>query len=67
MAVAALMKVTTRVAKYSYVNKIVSTATIAKYKLQVAYSEPSIITVVKIIGLAIKPSQTKVATRSVEP
>ena len=64
--VAAIMKVTIKVAIHSYVNKMVLTATMAEYKWEVVHSTPNIITVTRIIGLAVKPSQIKVATQSVE-
>ena len=51
----------------SYVKKMVLTATMAEYKLTVTHGAINIVTVTRIIGLAIKPSQTKVATCSVEP
>ena len=39
-----------------HVNKIVLTATIAKYKLEFAHSALNTNTVTRTIGLAIKPS-----------
>ena len=54
--VAAIMRVTTKVAMCSYMYKIVLTATIAMYELEVAHSAPNTIMVTKTIGLAIKPS-----------
>ena len=67
ITVAAIMKVNNKVAICLYVKKIVLTATMAKCKLKVAHSAPNIITVTRTIGLAIKPSQSKVATWSMEP
>ena len=64
--IATIMKVTTKVVICPCIGKIVFTATMAEYKLEVAYSGPSIIMVAKMIGLAIKPSQIKVTTQSVE-
>ena len=66
MTIAAIMKVTTKVAICLYVNKMVLTATMAEYKLEVAHSAPNIIMVTRTIGLAVKPSQSKVATQSME-
>ena len=60
------MKVTNKVAICPYVDKMVFTATLTEYKLQIAYSTPNIITVARTIGLAVKPSQIKVTTQSVE-
>ena len=60
------MKVTTKVAIRLYVNRMVLTATMAEYKLGVAYSAPNTIMVTSTIGLAVKPSQNKVATQLME-
>ena len=60
------MKVTTKVAICLCINTMVLTATMAEYKLEVAYRAPSIIMVTKSIGLADKPIQSKVATQSME-
>ena len=65
--IAAITKVTTKVAIYSYVNKIVLTAKIAEHKLDFVHSILSTIIVTRTIGLAINPSQNKLATWSVEP
>ena len=64
--VAAIMKVTSKVAICLYINKMVLTATMAEYKLGVAHSAPITITVTSTIGLDVKPSQSKVATQSME-
>ena len=66
MTIATITKVTTKLVMYSYVNKMVLTATIADYKLEVAHSALNTIMVLGTIGLAIKPSQTKATTQSVE-
>ena len=60
------MKVTTRVAMHLYVNKMVLTATMAEYSLGVAYSALNTIMVTSTIGLAVKPSQSKVTTQKIE-
>ena len=65
MIVAAITKVTTKVAMYSYVNKMVLTAKMAECKLAIAYSALNIILVTRTIGK--EPNQTKVTTQSVEP
>ena len=62
MTIAAISKVTTKVAICSYVNKIQLTSTIAEYKLVVAYNAPNTIIVTNTIGLPINPSKTKVDT-----
>ena len=67
MIIAAIMKVTTKVVICLYVTKMMQTATIAEYKVEVALRILNNIIVTRTIGLAIKPSQTKVATKSVEP
>ena len=64
--IAVILKVTTKVAICLYINKMVLTTTIAEYKLEVAYSAPFFFTVTWIIGLVVKPSQSKVATQAVE-
>ena len=64
--VTAIMKVTTKVTICLNVNKMVSTATMAEYKQKAAHSTPAIITVTSTIGQAVKPSQSKVATQSME-
>ena len=64
--IAAIMKGTTKLAIYPYIDKMVFTTAIAEYKLEVACSGPNIVTVVRIIGLPIKPSQIKVTTQSVK-
>ena len=56
MTVAAIMKVYTKVAIYLYVNKMVLTATMAEYKLEVAHSALNIVTVTRTFVLAVKPS-----------
>ena len=66
MIISTIIKVTTKVAICSYVNKIVLTATIVKYKVEVAHSASNIIAVTKTIGLAVKPIQIKVTTQLVE-
>ena len=66
MTISAITKVIIKVNIYLYINKIVLTAKIAEYKLEVTHSALNIIIVIRIIGLAIKPSQTMVATQSVE-
>ena len=65
MTVAAIIKVTTKVAIYLYGNKMVLTATMSEYKLEVAHSAPHIF-MVTTIGLVVKPSQIKVTTLSVQ-
>ena len=65
--IAATTKVTTKVDICSNGYKMVATTTIAECKLEFTHNIPNIIIVTKTIGLAIKPSQTKVTTRSVEP
>ena len=59
ITVAAIMKITSKVVFCLSVNKMVSTATMAKYKLEVAHSAPNTTTVTRNIGLAVKPSQKK--------
>ena len=66
IAIAAIMKVPPKVAVCLYVNKMVLTTTMAEYKLEVARSALNIITVTRTIGLAVKPSQSKVTTQSIE-
>ena len=66
-SIAATTKVTTKVDMCSNGYKMVVTTTIAEYKLEFTHKIPNIIIVTKTIGLAIKPSQTKVTTRSMEP
>ena len=66
MTIATIMKVIAKGYIYPYVEKMVFIATMANYKMEVVYSGPSIITASKTIGLAVKPSQIKVATQSVE-
>ena len=66
MTIAAIIEVTTKVAICLYINKMVSTATMAEYKLQVAHSALNTIMVISTIGLAAKPSQSKVASQSME-
>ena len=56
MALAAIIKVTTKVALCLYVNKIVLTATMAEHKLEVAKSETNNIMATNTIWLAVKPS-----------
>ena len=53
-----IIKVITKVSIRLYVSKIMLTYTVDEYELEVAHSAPSIITVTRTIGLAIKPSQT---------
>ena len=64
--IAAIMKVTTKVAICLHINKMVSTAIIAEYKLDVALSAPNIIIVTNTIRLAVGSSQSKVNTQSME-
>ena len=64
--VTTIIKVITKVTICLHVNKIVSTATIAEYKQEAAHSAPIIVTFTSTIGQAIKPSQSKVATQSME-
>ena len=64
--VVVIMKVTTKVTSYLYANKIVLTATIAEFKLEVAHSAPNTIMLTSTIRLAIKPSQSKVITQSID-
>ena len=45
---------------------MVLTATMAEYKLEVAHTAPNTITGTSTIGLAVKASQSKVATQSME-
>ena len=61
--IAAIIKVTTKVAIRLYVNKMVLTATMAEYKLEVAHSAPNTIMVTNTAVLAIKPSLSMVATQ----
>ena len=63
MTIAAIMKITTKVAIRLYVNKMVLTATMAEYKLEVAHSAQNPIVVTRVIGLAVKPNQIKVDTQ----
>ena len=65
--VSIIMKVTIKVSICLYVNKMVSIATMAEYKLEIAYSAPNIVTVTRSIGLAVKTSQNKVTTQSIKP
>ena len=67
MTVAAFMTITTKVAMYSYVNKIVLKAIMAEYKLVVTHSVPNFFMFIGTIGLTIRPSQTKVIIWLVEP
>ena len=62
MMVAAIIKVTTKVVICLHVNKMMLSATMAEHKLEVAHSAPNIVTVIRTIGLAVKPSQSKVVT-----
>ena len=66
MAIAAITKITTKVAMCLYVNKMVLTTTMAKYKLEFSNNAPNIIIVTRYFGLPITSSQTKVSTRLVE-
>ena len=54
MTIAIIMKLTTKVAICLYMNKMVLTAIIAEYKLEVAYSALSISMATRTIRLAIK-------------
>ena len=56
VAIAAIMKVTTKVAIRLYVNKMMLTAIMAEHKLEAAHSALLIIMVTRTIGLAVKPS-----------
>ena len=67
MTIAAIMKVNTKVVICLNVNKMVLTATMADYQLEVAYSAPNIITATRTIGLDVRPSQNKVTTQLMEP
>ena len=64
--VAAIVKVTSKVAIWLYVHRMMLTATMAEYELEVAHSAPHIIVITRTIGLVVKPGQSKVATRAVE-
>ena len=64
--IAAVMKVTTKVAICLYINKMVLTAKMTEYKLEVTHSALNTITLTSTIGLAVKPSQNKVASQSME-
>ena len=66
MTIAATMKVTTKVAIHLYMNKMVLTAIMAEHKLEVAYSALLITTATRTIGIAVKPSQSKVTTQSMK-
>ena len=66
MTIAAIMKVTAKVAICLYVNKMLLTTAMAEYELEVAYSAPSIIMVTSTIRLDVKFSQSKVTTQSME-
>ena len=66
MTVAAIIKVTTKVAIHSYVNRMVLTTRMAEYKSGVVHSALNTIMVISTICLAVKPSQSKVATQSME-
>ena len=66
MTIAVIVKVTTKVAICLYVNKMVLTATMAVDKLEVSHRTLNIFMVTRTIGLAVKPSQIKVATQLVE-
>ena len=65
-SIAAVMKITTKLAICLCVNKMVLTDTMTEYKLEVAHSELNTIMVTSTIGLAAKPSQSKIATQSME-
>ena len=67
ITIVTITKVTSKVAMCSHMNKMVLTAKMAEHKFEVAYSILNIVIFTRKIGLAIKPNQTKVATRSVEP
>ena len=67
ITIAVIIIATAKVALCLYMWKMVLTAAMAEYKLEFSYKAPTIIVVVKTIEVAIKPSQTKVATHSVEP
>ena len=64
--IAFIVKVTTNMAMCLYMHKMVLPATIAEYKLEVTHSILNVIIII-IIGLAIKPSQSKLTTWSVKP
>ena len=64
--VGAIIKVTTKVSIRLYVNIMVLTAIVAEYKWGVAHGAPNTIMVISTIGLAIKPSQSKVVTQLIK-
>ena len=66
ITIAITIKVTTKLSSCLYVNKMVLIATMAEYKLGVAHNALNTIMVTSTIGLAIKPSQSMVATQSME-
>ena len=66
MAVAAIMKVATKVTICLHINKMLSTTKIAEKKQEAAHNAPIIIMVTSTIGLDAKPSQNKVATQSMK-
>ena len=60
------MKVNTKVLICLYVNRMLLTATMSEYNLGAAHNAPVIIMFTSTIGLSVKPSQSKVATQSME-
>ena len=60
ITVAASTKTTTKIAMCLYTHKMVLPDTMAKYKLSAAHSTSSIVTIIRIIKVACKPSQGKV-------
>ena len=66
IAVANIMKVTNKVAICSYVSKMVLTATMVEFELEVVHSTPNIIMVTRTFAMAAKPSQSKVAIQPLE-
>ena len=53
---------TTKIAICSYVVNIVLTARMVECKLEIAHNIPGIITVTRVIELAVEPSQIRAAT-----
>ena len=67
MTVAAITKITNKVAMCSYLHEIILYATMVEYKLEVAHSIANINLVVIIIEVAIIPRQTKIAAIIIDP
>ena len=57
--VASVMMVTTKVAICLYVNKMMFTATMAEFKLEVAHSAPNTIMVTSTMGWLLNPAQIR--------